>query len=61
VGKQHFRADKHQHNRQAGLQVMEKVKRPRQHEIERTQAEDGKHVGGVNNERVQCDAKDGRD
>ena len=58
---QHLHADEDEHEGQADLQVAEEADRPRQHEVERAQAQDGEDVRGEDDEGVLRDGEDGGD
>jgi ATP-dependent DNA helicase RecQ len=60
IGDEDLRSDEHQHRRQRILEVVEAVNHRRQREVERTQAEDGHDVAGVDDERVGGDREDRR-
>ncbi len=60
-GQQHLRAHEAEDDGEAHLEEVELVHQARHHEEERAQAEDGAHVGRVDDEGVLADAQHGGD
>ena len=60
IDDQHLDTDKHQDHRQAVLQHGEALRRARQQEVHRAQAEDGEQVRGQHDERVGGHRENGR-
>src|SRR5580658_3774452 len=61
VGGQQLDRDGGQDDRQSGPQVAEPGRCPGQQEVQRPHAQQGEHVGRVDDERVGGDGQDGRD
>lgn len=60
VGQKHFATDKDQHQCEPKLEVFKVSHGPRQKKIKRAKPQDGKDIGGENDEWITSHTKNGR-